>query len=109
MNSPPADPQPRRKRRVRDPFPAGSRAAYEQATPELSETAARVFAILNDCGAMTHEEAHARYMADGNPPRSLQRVATIISGLRDAGLVVQSPIWGTSALGNRSARWEPRQ
>lgn len=99
-------PEPRSRRRTRDPFPEGSRAAYEQVTPELHETAARVLGIIADHGALTHEQTHARYMAAGYPPKSRQRINTIVSQLRDAGLVEQSPVWGQSALGNRSARWQ---
>lgn len=99
-------PEPREKRRVRDPFPEGSRAAYEQVTPELHETAARVLAIIADNGAITHEQAHTLYMSAGYPPKSRQRINTVVSELRDAGLVEQSPLWGQSALGNRSARWQ---
>lgn len=99
-------PEPRRKRRTRDPFPEGSREAYEQATPELHETAARVLAIITEHGAMTHEQAHKLYMSAGYPPKSRQRINTVVSELRDAGLVEQSPVWGQSALGNRSARWQ---
>lgn len=96
----------REKRRARDPFPEGSRAAYEQVTPELPDTVARVLAIIAEHGAITHEQVHGFYMSGGHPPRSRQRITTIVSELRDAGLVEQSPIWGQSRLGNRSARWQ---
>lgn len=109
MSTTTTPPEPRQKRRARDPFPEGSRAAYEQVTPELHETAARVLAIIAEHGAITHEQTHALYMSAGYPPKSPQRIATITSELRDAGLVEQSPVWGQSALGNRSARWQVRE
>ena len=105
MSTATPDTEARHKRRTRDPFPEGSRAAYEQVT-ELHETAARVLSIIDDHGPLTHEQAHAEYMARGHAPKSPQRVATVISELRDLGLVEQSPIWGRSRLGNRSARWQ---
>lgn len=78
------------------PRPKGHRrSAPDHTTPA-------VLKVLAEHGPLTQEQVHAHYMAAGYPPKSRQRINTVVSDLVKKGDVIESLFTDSSARGYRS-------